>query len=71
METHNIDNKYLSPEEFERIAVPCDVIEKVTREIADSELPFPAGHESYLKRARAWSVLNNQVVGAETDLSRY
>jgi hypothetical protein len=58
------ENKLLSIEDFEKDWVPCDIIERVQREINESEYPFSAGHESYLRRARDWNELADQVVGS-------
>ena len=58
-------------EEFERDAVPSPGLEEVRREIVDSELPFPAGHEFQLGRDRDWSYLNGRVVGAEIESRLY
>lgn len=38
-------------------AQPCDAVEQVRREAAVAEYPFPAGHASYLRDARAWNEL--------------
>lgn len=57
----------MNVEEFERNSKDCDVFVKIQKEINKSELPFPAGHASYLERCKNWNELNNQVVGSKVD----
>lgn len=51
------------------VSTPDDTLERiqkeVSKELARKEYPFPVGHRASAERARAWSILSNQVVGHE------
>jgi len=43
------------------------VHEEILKKMSEEEYPFPVGHKSNLERAKTYSGLVNQVVGAEWD----
>jgi hypothetical protein len=54
----------LTADEFYKDAEDCDLFKKVTRKIIEEERKNPID-EASLRYARDWSILANQVVGAE------
>jgi len=56
---------FLSVDDLMKDAKPSTLLEDVRKEIAESELPFPAGHAQRQRRDQDWSILANQVMGAE------
>jgi len=56
--------KILTPDEFYTSAAETDLFEQVTSEIIEEDKKDPVD-QTALRCARDWSVLANQVVGAE------
>ena len=58
----------ITPEDFEKGAVPDDTIEKIHEEMIEEEMKriysFPPGYLSRLRRDKNWSMLNQQIVGS-------
>jgi hypothetical protein len=68
----------LSKEDLKKLVsreniIPCpelakrfkNLVKDIIKEEEISNYPFPAGYDSYLKQNRIYSLLANQVVGAE------